>query len=136
MNFWEILAWILSGLGVTLEVTVFAFAVAAPFAFVFGILEYRSTGLARMLVTGFIEQGQVMPAPAEVARLRPAASTNTVPAPRAASRKAALAPSTPPPTTTTFTRAALPVPPCGHRRGRCSGCRGAWPTGSRTGRAA
>lgn len=55
MTFLDILLWILSGIDVTLTVAFLTFLVAAPFAFVFGILQYRTTGLIRFCVTSIIE---------------------------------------------------------------------------------
>jgi polar amino acid transport system permease protein len=55
MTFGGVLLWILGGFRITIEVTVLAFLIAAPFAFVFGTLEYRCRGILRGFVTAAIE---------------------------------------------------------------------------------
>jgi polar amino acid transport system permease protein len=55
LSFPDLIAWMLQGIGVTLTVTVCSLAVAFPFALVFGLLEFRLTGLPRTLVTLLID---------------------------------------------------------------------------------
>lgn len=55
MTFPEIFIQLLGGLEVTLLVTAYAMMFAAPFAIVFGVLQYLVKGPARILVTSVIE---------------------------------------------------------------------------------
>jgi polar amino acid transport system permease protein len=55
VSFFDLLGWMLHGLGVTLEVAAYSAVIAFPFALVFGILEYRLARLPRLLVTLFID---------------------------------------------------------------------------------
>lgn len=50
-----IFIWVASGLKITLMVTAGGLLIAAPFAFMFGILQYRASGLPRFMITCVIE---------------------------------------------------------------------------------
>lgn len=55
MSFLDVLAGIWAGFGVTAQVTSLSLAYGVPFALVFGILQYSTTGWERVLITSLIE---------------------------------------------------------------------------------
>ena len=55
MSFLDVLAGIWAGFGVTAQVTLLSLAYGVPFALVFGILQYSTTGWERALITSLIE---------------------------------------------------------------------------------
>ncbi|WP_201451914.1 amino acid ABC transporter permease [Rhodovarius lipocyclicus] len=55
MSFPALLGWMPQGLGVTLLVALYAAVIAFPFALVFGVLEFKLRGPAKLLVTLFID---------------------------------------------------------------------------------
>jgi polar amino acid transport system permease protein len=55
MNMLHIWLGILQGLGITAEVTAYGLIFAVPFALVFGVAQFLTTGMTRLLVTAVIE---------------------------------------------------------------------------------